>query len=207
MEAEPQRGAAKERSEAVSDTGWTITLDADTVEGYDPDQLGEIEDTLAQLSAIVTGPTAALPHRFGVTLSIDGTSLPAAIDEATTLIEKAAAGAGMPAFTVAHVDAMTYSEHDRTLEETDDLQLVGVTEVAEILGVSRQRASELRKRPGFPTPVAELASGPVWTRPLLDLFVEHWERKRGRPKLSDGRQAAVKAVRAKKTRKVTARSR
>lgn len=44
--------------------------------------------------------------------------------------------------------------------------LVGLTEVAELLGVSRQRAHQLTRTPipKFPKPLARLASGPVWTR-------------------------------------------
>lgn len=40
--------------------------------------------------------------------------------------------------------------------------LGGVTEVAELIGISRQRFADLRARADFPAPVAELASGPVW---------------------------------------------
>jgi serine/threonine protein kinase len=38
----------------------------------------------------------------------------------------------------------------------------GVSEVAEALGVSRQRLAKLREREDFPEPLAELAQGPVW---------------------------------------------
>ncbi|WP_261556251.1 serine/threonine-protein kinase [Frankia tisae] len=38
----------------------------------------------------------------------------------------------------------------------------GVTEVAEILGVSRQRVAKLRDRADFPDPIAEIAQGPIW---------------------------------------------
>jgi hypothetical protein len=47
--------------------------------------------------------------------------------------------------------------------------------------VTRQRASALARTRDFPTPVATLASGPVWTRPSLNRFVEEWPRKNGRP--------------------------
>lgn len=40
--------------------------------------------------------------------------------------------------------------------------LGGVSEVAEVLGLSRQRVAQLRERPDFPDPVVDLASGPVW---------------------------------------------
>jgi len=59
---------------------------------------------------------------------------------------------------------------------------VGVTEVAWMLGVSRQRVMQLRKRDDFPEPVAELAAGPVWRMFNLQRFIEEWPRKPGRPK-------------------------
>jgi hypothetical protein len=64
--------------------------------------------------------------------------------------------------------------------------LLGVAEVAELLGVSFQRVSELRPKSGFPGPVARLAAGPVWSRRSLERFLRDWDRKPGRP-----RRAAV----------------
>lgn len=48
--------------------------------------------------------------------------------------------------------------------------LVGLAEVAEILGVNRQRAHQIAYTKGFPDPVARLAMGPVWLRE----DVEQW---------------------------------
>jgi serine/threonine protein kinase len=42
------------------------------------------------------------------------------------------------------------------------VRMGGVTEVAAILGMSRQRVARLRERPDFPDPIAELAQGPIW---------------------------------------------
>lgn len=42
------------------------------------------------------------------------------------------------------------------------MQLLGINEIAETLGVSRQRADQLAKRPDFPKPVAELRMGRIW---------------------------------------------
>ncbi len=45
--------------------------------------------------------------------------------------------------------------------------LVGTVEIAEMLGVSRQRAHQIAAKPSFPAPVATLASGKVWeTEPV-----------------------------------------
>ena len=57
------------------------------------------------------------------------------------------------------------------------LDLVGVTEVRELLGVSRQRVHQIiREHADFPEPVAELAAGRIWLRQE----VESWAREAGR---------------------------
>jgi prophage regulatory protein len=43
-------------------------------------------------------------------------------------------------------------------------ELVGVSEIAKLYGKSNQRAHQLTQKVGFPTPVAELASGRIWLK-------------------------------------------
>jgi predicted DNA-binding transcriptional regulator AlpA len=54
--------------------------------------------------------------------------------------------------------------------------LVGPAEVAGLLGVSRQRVTQLASRDDFPKPEADLAMGKVWKR----VDVVRWARSRGR---------------------------
>jgi hypothetical protein len=61
-------------------------------------------------------------------------------------------------------------------------ELLGVKELADLLGVSRQRASELSRSGQFPTPSAILAAGPVWTSAAVATFLALWERRAGRPR-------------------------
>jgi prophage regulatory protein len=57
------------------------------------------------------------------------------------------------------------------------LDLMGIAEIAEMLGVTRQRVDAItRTHAAFPAPVAELASGRIWLRK----DVETWARKTGR---------------------------
>jgi len=44
------------------------------------------------------------------------------------------------------------------------MDLVGGTEIAQMLGVSRQRALQLAGRDDFPRPVATLSVGRIWRR-------------------------------------------
>ena len=67
----------------------------------------------------------------------------------------------------------------RRADQPDDLpglpQLLGVAEVALRLDVSKQRAVELaRAHRLFPPPLAELASGPVWTAWQIGAFQQSW---------------------------------
>ncbi len=84
------------------------------------------------------------------------------------------------------VEVKSVDDFDKELERPNYPQLVGVSEVAALLGVSRQRVSELARAEYFPKPLAHLAAGPVWDRASLTHFLETWERtprrKRGRPK-------------------------
>ena len=50
--------------------------------------------------------------------------------------------------------------------------LVGATEVAGILGVTRQRVHQLAMASGFPRPEAELSAGNIWNREEIDRWVE-----------------------------------
>ena len=45
---------------------------------------------------------------------------------------------------------------------TDDADLMGTSEVAALLGISRQRVLVIARQSGFPKPVAVLKMGNVW---------------------------------------------
>jgi chromosome partitioning protein len=58
---------------------------------------------------------------------------------------------------------------------TDDKELLGLSEVADLLGASRQTVTNWRqRREGFPAPIVELRSGPIWSRPaIVEWAVSH----------------------------------
>lgn len=61
-------------------------------------------------------------------------------------------------------------------------KLAGLAEVASLAGVSRQRASQLTKHPGFPKPVDVLAMGPVWREADVQKFLDTPRKPGRRPK-------------------------
>ncbi|WP_159476284.1 helix-turn-helix transcriptional regulator [Streptomyces caniferus] len=60
---------------------------------------------------------------------------------------------------------------------------VGVTEIGEMLSVSRQRANKLVARADFPAPVAQTKAGRVWERAAVVTWEKGWDRTNvgGRP--------------------------
>lgn len=52
------------------------------------------------------------------------------------------------------------------------MKLAGVAEIAAMLGVSKQRASQLAASDGFPKPLDRIAVGPVWRRAAIESWKE-----------------------------------
>lgn len=149
---------------------FTVTIDVDTDNPITEDDLLALDGN--EYGAAASGRVGG--HRLSCTLNIGGSLLDAA-REAAHWVTKHVPG------TPVAVEAMTNAEFDRRLEEPAFPQLAGIAEVADLLRVSRQRASELQTRSGFPAPVAQLRSGPVWRIGDLSRFDAEWDRKPGRP--------------------------
>jgi hypothetical protein len=61
-------------------------------------------------------------------------------------------------------------------------ELMGVSEVAEVLGVTASRVGALRRTPGFPQPVRAVKATPLWLGWQVRGFAAHWDRTPGRPR-------------------------
>jgi hypothetical protein len=165
--------------------GWTVTFEAVGDQPADLERgLDEFVDLLVDRGAAVTG--AITGDRYGASFSVSEPvdTAPSAVAVGYEIFVTYAEKSGLPAWPVVRAEALTFEELDREIETPNFPELVGVSEIAELLGVTRQRASALAKTPDFPTPVATLAAGPVWTRLSLNRFVEEWPRKEGRPRRS-----------------------
>jgi predicted DNA-binding transcriptional regulator AlpA len=65
--------------------------------------------------------------------------------------------------------------------------LVGVGEIAKMLGVSRQRVDQIAASAEFPEPEVELMAGRVWIRSAVEAWVRnHPDRRPGRPPTKSG---------------------
>ncbi len=73
-----------------------------------------------------------------------------------------------PVWEVAGHIFSTRAEAMRVAQFAADL--VGVAEVADILGWDRRRVSVYIRRGKFPEPVARVAAGPLWTRQQIEEY-------------------------------------
>jgi hypothetical protein len=80
------------------------------------------------------------------------------------------------------LEVVTELEHARRAEAPTMPELMSAAEIADELGVRRQRVHQLRLNPAFPAPLAELRGGAVWDATAVRKFAEEWERKAGRPR-------------------------
>jgi hypothetical protein len=135
------------------------------------EQLPDVAGTVASWGGIAGGP--------GARFSLEAADVPAAAKRAVQLIEEALAKLSHRA-SIAQLDIATEDYLDAWIAQPGP-EYAGVAEVAEMLKVTKQRVFQLRDRPDFPRPIAELAAGPVWTRDSLNNFLEGWERRPGRP--------------------------
>jgi hypothetical protein len=150
---------------------YSVTLVWETAEPVTAESLFEV--------AAVGGAAGGLgTTRIDTTLSAEADTPEAAIAAARQRL----AAAGVAVGPVIAAEVMPEAEADRRLAEPAFPELVGATEVADLLGVSRQRLHELRERKDFPAPVAQLAAGPVWRKGDLTAFADGWRRKPGRPR-------------------------
>ncbi len=197
-------------------SGWSIHIEA---VGTEPADLDAGADELLDLLAVRGGSVTSTIDgtRYGATFSmnfpadieaVEGVELEEPFTETAAAVahwaceyfRTASKLAGLPAWPIVRCEVLTDEELDRELATPNFPELVGVAELADILGVSRPRASQIQTSAAFPDPVAVLRAGPVWTRPSINHFLEHWERRGGRPKkdvTGPNSRAATRTRRAK----------
>ena len=89
----------------------------------------------------------------------------------------------------AGIDVVTELEHARRADAYTMPELMRAAEIADELGVRRQRVHQLRSTAAFPAPLAELRAGAVWDGGAVRRFEREWSRKPGRPRKATARMA------------------
>jgi hypothetical protein len=140
--------------------------------------LDEMTDVLAGHSpAVGFAPNG----NMSVDISVEASTARQALDAALKTVTKAARDAGA-SDNVLGIELMNEDEQERRLATPSIPELCGLSEVGDILGVSRQRAGQLAKENNdFPPAVARLKAGPVYVKWQVEAFKDRWARRAGRP--------------------------
>lgn len=163
-------------------TDWTARIE--WAVDHEPNE-SELDVWLNQLEAyhVSIGMLPAKgdePRYMAATISLEASTLRQATQEALRLVEGATGGRAIV------VEVLPTEEFDRRLEQPVIPELVGYAEIAEVLGVSRQRAREIANtvKP-FPAAAVHVSSGPLYIRDSVEAWAKTWERKPGRPRSMD----------------------
>lgn len=154
---------------------YRLTLDVDLDCPATDDLVGKLAE--------VAGIASVEPSHSGVslTLTAEGATpadaLAGATNRTLTVVNSGSGGPG----EVIFAEICTEAEGDRRRADATFPELVGIAEIADLLKITRQRASALQTRAGFPLPVAQLRSGPVWRLSDLSAFATTWDHSPYRP--------------------------
>lgn len=146
---------------------WTSYLTY-TAPGLSPADTEALRDTLDAAGLVYDPNTGWLQ----VTLKVTADTLDQAV---TAALLSAAAATGLLKPTRMYVLSSTDAEAEAAHPAPIDLDLIGLTEIADELEVgTRQRAGKLADDPDFPLPVLHTASGRLWTRASVQAFKQRW---------------------------------
>lgn len=147
-------------------TGWTASLVLAIPTNFDLHlKMNHFVTTVLQGRGPVT---TSKRNRLGVTFGIECQGREAALVEASQLGDSLAACLGLP---LSAVKAVKLTSNEALDAEIANLpSCIGVGEAASILGVSKQRVTQLAQRDDFPEPVFRLRSGPVYSEAEMRHF-------------------------------------
>jgi len=138
------------------------------------------DDMLAKLEPF--GASGGLgPDGWDLVVTVEAADPYKAIEEGSTTIFGAMSAVDLPMWTIVELCAVESEVDWARNEEPTFPNVVGVAEVLEMLGISKQRLSQLRQAGRFPDPMVELKATPLWLRSGIEGFMQ-WRRDEGRPR-------------------------
>lgn len=178
-------------------TRWRVLIALGALDDAQPELGAHALDGFVE-SLIVADPDGEMPaascgpREWSARLTVEAGTAAEALPIAAERCYRAGREVGLPRWSIVRIGVVRAAELEaasapagaRTAPAAEVPPLAGVSEIASILGLSRQRASEVARLDGFPAPIAALASGPVWLQPAVLRFAETWERKPGSPRRS-----------------------
>lgn len=161
-------------------TTYAVTVSLETDGIIDDTIVDRLLGALTPYSGSLAHTEGVMPARIDVVVDIEAQDPAAAADAGLHAVRDVLAAAGLPADGQAiGIRVVRAVDQDLAADSPGIPQLLGLTEVGQLLGVSRQRVTQLRARADFPEPLTMLASGPVWAAPALTHFMAGWDRTPG----------------------------
>lgn len=152
---------------------WTAQLTY-TARDLTPDDIASLTDQLGDDLGDGGVVYRADTEILQIVLEVTADTLQEASDAAQ---RTAAAATGLLKPTRLYVLPTIDFTADAAHPPVQDLDLIGLTEAADILGVSRQRAGKLADDPVFPQPVVP-GTRRLYTRRSIEIFNTQWKAHR-----------------------------
>lgn len=181
---------------------WSVLIETEAIAGEQPVDFDRIEELLDILGPYSPSATYSA-NRYGCRFAVEQPTWLAAVDTAVMLWQEASQKADLPDWPVILFEVTASSALEASLEEPNFPQLLGVGEVARLVGVSKQRVSELARGRNWPRPVVTLSSGPVWLESTIRQFVAQWDRRPGPKQAGKQGESAAKRPPAQRREKVS----
>lgn len=158
---------------------WSVRAELDVGQDVDDDTIVAIRDHLdAHSAAVGEGPE---PGRLSIQMHVDASTIRKGFEQAARAITDAARACGLAA-EIVDARIMTDEEFEREQLRPTLPPLMGVAEIAQFLGVSRQRVGQLvREHPAYFHEVVRVASGPLYAEAAVRSYAARG-RTPGRPR-------------------------
>lgn len=146
--------------EAFATTAWTVFLKLENPHGELPIITNRAKGNLINGisgSNVIVGTSADF---LAVTMTILAADHRTASQIATASCDDGLVAAGLPVLSVVDCRAARTELVEREMDYTPDL--IGVSEIADLLGVSKQRAWQVTKTQEFPAEACRPKAGPLW---------------------------------------------
>ncbi|MCZ4325657.1 helix-turn-helix transcriptional regulator [Brachybacterium paraconglomeratum] len=158
-------------------TTWHARLDWVSATSTSEDTVFDLMDELTNHAP--SGSIARDGLAGTLTIAVEADSFDDALSSALGAT-RAALQRHVPTANVVGVELVDSDVLERELDRPLFPEVVGFAEIAELAGVSRQRARQLRDSPGFPAPVIETAQGPLMAKAAIENWLESRNTRPGR---------------------------
>ncbi|WIE77508.1 hypothetical protein [Curtobacterium sp. MCSS17_016] len=155
-------------------TNWYVDVEVSTKQTLHADNAFDVLEALVphagQISLHPEG------NRVGISLTVEADSATSAVTTASKIVSDT-----LPSASIIQLDVMTEQVRSDRNNSPTIPELVGFAEIADMAGVSRQRARTIAQREDFPVAVVETAAGPLRVKAAVEKWLSSWSRKPGRP--------------------------